>query len=144
MSPRQLHPHRLGALLLALGSAGVSGCIGPRGSPLPLSAAGGRIAFQSDRDGNAEVYVMNADGSDPLNLTRNPAEDWYPAWSPDCRRIVFMSNRDGNFEIYTMRSDGSEVRRLTADTAMDERPAWSPDGRKIAFGSFEAATTSCM
>ena len=46
------------------------------------SAPGSRIAFVSDRDGNMEIYGMNADGSNQVNLTNNPAEDRCPAWSP--------------------------------------------------------------
>ena len=59
----------------------------------------GKIAFQSDRDGNFEIYVMNADGSGQTRLTNNNAEDWEPNWSPDGTKIVFVSNCDGNFEI---------------------------------------------
>src|SRR5688572_19140347 len=60
----------------------------------------GLIAFEAGRDGNDEIYVMNADGSQPQRLTNNPANDQNPAWSPDGRRIVFHSNRDGNPELY--------------------------------------------
>src|SRR5262245_49125199 len=66
-----------------------------------------RIAFTSKRDGNNEIYVMNADGSGQTNLTNNPASDAGPAWSPDGRQIAFGSFRDGNGEIYVMNADGS-------------------------------------
>ncbi|MDP2948850.1 MAG: hypothetical protein Q8P22_04865, partial [Chloroflexota bacterium] len=83
-----------------------------------------RIAYRSVRQDNHEVYVVNADGSDDMNLTGSPATDIEPAWSPDGRWIAFASDRDGNFEIYIMRSDGSEVTRLTDDAAKDSVPAW--------------------
>ena len=99
------------------------------------TTAGDRIAFQSNRDGNWEIYVMNADGSGVTNLTNNSDHDVAPAWSPDGKRIAFRSDRDGNWEIYVMNADGSGVTRLTNDSARDSSPAWSPDGRRIAFRS---------
>jgi len=102
------------------------------------SPAGQQIAFTTLRDGNNEIYVMNADGSDPTRLTDNPADDFAPAWSPDGSRIAFVSDRDqspGVYDLYTMNADGSGVTRLTADTAIDYSPAWSPDGTQIAFRS---------
>ena len=89
--------------------------------------------FVSWRDGNGEVYAMNADGSAPRNLTQHPGKDVRPAWSPDGRRITFVSRRDGNSEVYVMNADGSAKRNLTRDRANDDYPTWSPDGRRIAF-----------
>ena len=89
--------------------------------------------FVSWRDGNGEVYAMDADGSGPRNLTQHPAKDVRPAWSPDGRRIAFVSQRDGNSEVYVMNADGSGKRNLTRDRASDDYPTWSPDGRRIAF-----------
>lgn len=94
-----------------------------------------RIAFVSDRDGNAEIYVMNNDGTAVTRLTANSTEDWQPAWSPDGSRIAFSSNRDGNFDIYVMNADGTGVIRLTGVAAWDKDPTWSPDGTRIAFSS---------
>jgi hypothetical protein len=89
-------------------------------------AQAGRIAFASNRDGNREIYVMNADGSGVTRLTNNPADDVVPSWSPDGRRIAFESDRDGNLEIYVMNADGSGQTNLTNNPADDVVPSWSP------------------
>lgn len=89
-------------------------------------SAQGKIAFASDRDGNDEIYVMNADGSNQHRLTDNPTRDWDPAWSPDGMKIAFVSYRDGNAEIYVMNADGSNQHRLTNSPTWDWFPAWSP------------------
>ncbi|MCY4473859.1 MAG: hypothetical protein OXC83_00275, partial [Chloroflexi bacterium] len=104
---------------------------GPAWSP-----DGRRIAFVSDRDGDDDIYVMNADGSGVVRLTDNDADDFSPAWSPDGGRIAFVSDRDGNEDIYVMNADGSGVVRLTDNDGWDFDPAWSPDGRRIAFASY--------
>jgi len=104
------------------------------GSPA-WSPDGTRIAFYSERDGNAEIYVMNADGSGRTRLTTTSADEGYPSWSPDGRTITFDSDRDGNFEIYAMNADGTGVRRLTNHPARDVSASWAPDGARIAFMS---------
>ena len=115
------------AILALLSVVSACGC-----QPQP---AGNRIAFVSDRDGNFEIYMMNADGSNQTRLTNNPAEDGMPAWSPDGSCLAFNSDRDGNFEIYVMDADGSNQTRLTNDPGWDTMPAWSPDGSCLAFNS---------
>ncbi len=95
----------------------------------------GKIAFVSNRDGNNEIYVMNADGTEPIRLTNNTFSDTNPKLSVDGSKIVFCSNRDGNFEIYAMNVDGTSQTRLTSNASDDTEPAWSPDGEKIAYTS---------
>jgi len=99
-------------------------CGGPTIPTTP--AAGSRIAFESVRDGNGEIYVMDADGSNQTRLTNNPADDGSPAWSPDGSRIAFYSDRDGNYEIYVMDADGSNQTRITNNPAGDAFLDWSP------------------
>ncbi|MGH9945549.1 MAG: hypothetical protein ACRD9R_24610, partial [Pyrinomonadaceae bacterium] len=95
----------------------------------------GKIAFVSGRDGDDEIYVMDADGVIQALLTDNAAGDINPAFSPDGKKIAFTSDRDGQFEIYVMDADGSNQTRLTTDPAADGQPSWSPDGTKIVFFS---------
>jgi Tol biopolymer transport system component len=98
-----------------------------------LIGTNGKIAFTSNRDGNNEIYAMNADGTGQVNLTNNAADDREPAWSPDGARIAFATTRHGDWEIYVMNADGSGLARLTTNTWLDSDPTWSPDGSKIAF-----------
>jgi len=101
-------------------------------APMPVARP---IAFASDRDGNFEIYVMNADGTGQTRLTNSLGVDRDPAWSPDGSKIAFTSDRDGNSEIYVMNADGTGQARRTNNAAEDGEPAWSPDGSKIAFTS---------
>jgi len=97
----------------------------------------GKIAFVHDvYPGNSEIYVMNADGTNQIQLTDSPQNDYHPAWSPDGTKIAFCSPRDGNWEIYAMHADGSNQTRLTNNAAVDANPSWSPDGTMIAFNSY--------
>ena len=95
----------------------------------------GKIAFASRRDGNDNIYVMNADGTKQTQLTNDPAADYGPAWSPDGSKIAFFSDRDGDFEIYLMAPDGSSVRQFTDDDWDEWLPTLSPDGSRIAYVS---------
>ena len=105
---------------------------------LPQSS-GGKIAFTSNRDGNSQIYWMNADGSSQTRLTSNGINDESPRWSPDNTRVLFQSDRDNPFsglaEIYVMNWDGTAQTRLTNSAADDSCAVWSPDGSKIAFQS---------
>ena len=104
-------------------------------STVPSFQAHAQITFTSERDGNKEIYVMDSDGRNIRNLTKHPADDWTPSWSPDGNRIAFNSNRGGNWEIYVMDADGGNLRNLANDPVYDSGPSWSPDGERIAFTS---------
>lgn len=107
---------------------------GPSWSP-----DGKKIAFSSYRDGaQAEIYVMNADGTNQTRLTDFADEAFHPghpAWSPDGTRIAFTGTIDGQQEIYVMDRDGTNRIRLTTVAGNDYSPDWSPDGTRIAFVS---------
>jgi Tol biopolymer transport system component len=97
------------------------------------SPDGQLIAFASDRAGNFELYVMNADGSGQRRLTRTRAiAEYGPAWSPNGRRIAFW-RRTHSDAIATMNANGTDRRRLTAPSADAAFPTWSPDGTRIAY-----------
>jgi Tol biopolymer transport system component len=102
-------------------------------TPAARTVRNGKIAFVSDRDGNNEIYVMDADGTNARNLTHSIRDDHAPAWSPDGTKIAFASNSEESTDIYVMNSDGSDVIRLTKGPPIDDSPAWSPDGTWIAF-----------
>ncbi|MFN8240280.1 MAG: hypothetical protein U0X39_05945 [Bacteroidales bacterium] len=94
-----------------------------------ISPDGTKIAFTTGRTGDLEIFVMNIDGSNPVNLTNMPSgDDRYPCWSPDGRRIAFCSKRDphgDDFEIYVMNADGSNQQRITNRIGDDMQPDWS-------------------
>jgi Tol biopolymer transport system component len=90
------------------------------------SPDGKKIVFASGRDGNWEIYVMNADGSNQTRLTNHPDVDMQPAWSYDGKQIAFVSTRDGNQEIYVINADGSNLLRLTNNDTTDSDPVWMP------------------
>ena len=94
----------------------------------------GKIAFVAFRDGNQEIYMMNADGSDERNLTNHEAEDFDPDISRDGARIAFVSKRSGGSAIYVMNSDGSDLKEVP-NTAGGLSPRWSRDGTRLAFSN---------
>ena len=102
------------------------------------SPDGRQIAFQSGRSGDREeVWLADADGSNPTRLTRGPG-GWQgsPCWSPDGHTIAFDSRRDdGQWDIWTIGVDGSGLRQVTREPSDENMPSFSRDGRWIYFGS---------
>jgi len=94
-----------------------------------------RILYQSDRSGKWQLFVMNADGSEPKALTTGDANDNFPDWSPDNEHVAFVSDREGNEEIYVMAMDGSGLVNLSSNPARDIHPYWAPDGKHLLFNS---------
>lgn len=103
----------------------------------PALASDGRVAYQSRRDGNWEIYVSALDGSNRRRVTNTLDYDGAPAWSPDGARLAFESYRTGNLNVWVMNADGSNPVDLTPNPAAQFGPAWSPDGRWIAYTSWE-------
>jgi Tol biopolymer transport system component len=99
-----------------------------------FSPDGGSLAYDTDRDGNYEIYRIDLATKAPTRLTSHPARDVAPAWSPDGARIAFMSDRDTapEFNIYLMDADGTDVERLTTE-GTNWFPQFSPNGRFLAF-----------
>ena len=110
----------LGLLVAVTGSAAA-----------PRAGTPWKILFTSNREGDSEIYSVNADGSGARRLTRSLGFDGFATWSPDGRKILYHSQdrRAGTVAGVVMNADGSGKRRLPADGS------WSPDGRKIVFGS---------
>lgn len=92
-----------------------------------------KILFTSTRDDNREVYIMNPDGSEQVNLTHHRAEDLQAVWSPTGERILFVSDRDGVRDLYLMNPDGSNVQRAFKKAFYRYHPTWAPDSRRIAY-----------
>ncbi len=99
-----------------------------------------KIAFAATPNGNWDVLLMNPDGTQPVNLTKHPAADHTPVWSPTGEQIIFSSDRDrfpGSIDLYLMDPDGSNVRRVFGKSKDRAGATWSPDGKQIAYVSLE-------
>lgn len=109
----------------------------PTAIEAPAADAGAplSIVFYSNRDGNAEIYLMDPDGSDQTRVTVNTASDVEPDLSPNGKQVVFTSTRSGNADIWIMDADGANAVNLTKTPATEGWARWSPNGKQIAFQS---------
>lgn len=121
----RLQPERLGAATTPLATIAGNTVV-----------TGEKLVFQSYRDGNWEIYLMEGNVNNLRRLTADPALDINPRLDRSTNRVVFVSNRVGNYEIYVVNSDGSGLTRLTHNGKNDVNPQWSPDGTKIAFEAY--------
>lgn len=100
-----------------------------------LEQPAGNLTFMSTRDGNWEIYTMNAQGENLKNLSCNKATDYMFSYFPKNNQFVFYTNRDGNDEIYIMSADGKKQTNLTKHPSADRIATVSPDGNQILFVS---------
>ncbi len=107
--------------------------------PTPEPQSCGGVAFEGTNDGQTDIWSMGLDGSELVNLTRHPAQDRLPQWSPDGDWIAFLSDRSGVREIWVMNATGGNPRQVTswpatpgAETGIDSI-SWSPDGSQLAY-----------
>ncbi len=106
---------------------------GPNDRWTSWSADGARIAYASEKEDNVDIYVMQADGSELVRLTTDPAEDTHPDWSLDGARIAFVSDRTGAAQVYVMNADGTGQTQISDTPEEKWNPRWSPDGRQLVF-----------
>ena len=83
--------------------------------------------------GNRDIYIMNPDGTGQVNLTRHPAYDSQPAWSPTGEKILFTSNRDGISDLFVMNADGTNVQQVFRKLIGRQHGTWAPDGKQITY-----------
>jgi len=93
-----------------------------------VSPDGKKIVFVSHRTKNKDIWLMNVDGGQQMQLTTDPKDDEDPAFSTDGKKIVFVSDRTGNFDLWVMDADGANQRQLTTDPANESQPCWNREG----------------
>jgi len=98
-----------------------------------------KIAFSWNKAGSLDIWRMNADGSEKVQLTFDPRKERFPSWSPTMDKILFILNEPrsgGYYSLWVMDSDGSNARKLSEKLLLyPPAPIWSPDGAKVAFRS---------
>ncbi|MEO0096111.1 MAG: DPP IV N-terminal domain-containing protein, partial [candidate division WOR-3 bacterium] len=92
-----------------------------------ISPDGKFIAFESVRERNRDIYIMEIESRKLTRLTEHPADDYSPTWSPDGKRIAFISDRDGHSHIYVINADGTGLFQLTkGEFEVWPGISWSP------------------
>src|SRR5437899_7858524 len=117
---------------------------GPRFSSSASQGLNGTIVFHSNRNGDHDIYTMNADGSGVTQLTSNIGNNFWPSWSPNGQTISFFGGPPpfGCCDIKTIKRDGTGLTLLTHDDGQFSNilPSWSPSGQRIVFSSDRAGT----
>lgn len=103
-------------------------------SPGTWSPDGKHIAYGGGPDEHGDLWVVDQDGKNAVDITNSPSVEALPSYSPDGNKIAFVSDKSGQADIYVMDADGSDVTQLTDDPDDEDAPAWSPDGKLIAYG----------
>lgn len=121
--------------LLGLASLLAAVCLPASAAGLRTDTAPSKLVFSSTFAGNREIETAGADGSNRIDLTKDPHADITPSWSADGKRIAFASDRSGKFEIYVMNADGSNVVQVTRDGAYDDHPHFTGYDKAIVYES---------
>ncbi|HKD74499.1 MAG TPA: hypothetical protein VKB76_03355 [Ktedonobacterales bacterium] len=108
-----------------------------------FSPDGSRIAFQSDRSGDWEIWICDHDGSNATQLTHFRASPTgTPRWSPDGKLIAFDSHANGLSQIYVISAEGGEPRQVTTDAMGGQVPAWSRDAKWIYYSTIRSSAAN--
>ncbi|MEO8139417.1 MAG: protein kinase [Gemmatimonadota bacterium] len=103
-----------------------------------LSPDGKWLVYDSDLNGNADLFIVPSDGGTPRQLTDDPADDLAADWSPDGSQLAFHTFRTGNRDIFTINADGTGLAQVTRDTLSDWYAVWGRDNNTLAFARGEA------
>jgi Tol biopolymer transport system component len=117
------------AVALVLVSALASGVALAAGSRMPTN----ELVYAGYETNYADLYLYDAARGLRLNLTRNPASDMSPAWSPDGSQLAFISNRDGGLHVYVIDADGGNLRRVTPEGYAFDNPRWTVDSTQLVL-----------
>ena len=109
-----------------------------------LSPDGKWLAYDSDLNGNADIFIVPSSGGTPRQLTDDPSDDLLPDWSPDGTQLSFHSFRNGNRDVFTINADGTGLTQVTSDTLSDYYAAWGPDDNTLAFSRGEPGAMTIM